>query len=59
MRIYNRWGEEIFKTNNYYEGWDGNFRGFPSEVGNYIFLLKAQGKNGDLIFRKGGLMLLR
>ncbi|MFY0675390.1 MAG: gliding motility-associated C-terminal domain-containing protein [Bacteroidia bacterium] len=59
MRIYNRWGEEVYRTTDYYEGWDGSFNGQPCEIGNYIFLLKAQGKNGDLIFRKGGLILLR
>ncbi len=26
MYIYNRWGEEIFKTNNILEGWDGSYK---------------------------------
>lgn len=59
LKIYNRWGEEVFRTNHINEGWDGTFNGLPCQQGSYIYLLKAQGKNGDLIFRKGGLMLLR
>jgi gliding motility-associated-like protein len=27
FRIYNRWGEEIFRTENLHEGWDGTYKG--------------------------------
>ncbi|MGB0429073.1 MAG: PKD domain-containing protein [Bacteroidia bacterium] len=59
LRIYNRWGVQVFLTNNYNSGWDGTFNGLPCAKGSYVYLLKAQGKNGDLIFRKGGITLLR
>lgn len=59
MRIYNRWGEEVFLSNNITKGWDGTFNGVLCSPGSYVYLLKAQGKNGNLLFRKGGITLLR
>lgn len=40
FRIYNRWGEEIFSTQNFQQGWDGNMPdGTPAEVGVYTFVI--------------------
>lgn len=36
MRIYNRWGEKVFETNDWRIGWDGYFMGSAQPVGTYI-----------------------
>lgn len=37
LRIYNRWGEEVFSTNSIEEGWDGNYDGKPAKGGPYVY----------------------
>ncbi len=41
MIIYNRWGEEVFKSTDIYSGWDGTYKGIkcPEEV--YIWYINA------------------
>ena len=36
FRIYNRWGELIFKTNQISEGWDGRVNNQMAEIHVYI-----------------------
>ncbi len=37
MRIYNRWGQEIFATQFWDEAWDGNYRVIKQEIGTYFY----------------------
>lgn len=57
--IYNRWGEEMFRTTNPFEGWDGTYRGeqLPPDV--YGFYLKVLCPNGEELVQKGNITLLR
>jgi len=62
MMIYNRWGEEVYRTQSYLEaskGWDGTFRGkqLPPDV--YGFWLRAVCPNGEELIRQGNVTLIR
>ncbi|MCC7296785.1 MAG: gliding motility-associated C-terminal domain-containing protein [Bacteroidia bacterium] len=46
FRIYNRWGQLVFETNDPKLGWDGRFGGELSQTGLYIWSLKALGFDG-------------
>ena len=35
--IYDKWGHEIFRTNDPSKGWDGNYLGNPVQNGNYVY----------------------
>ena len=35
--IYDKWGHEIFRTNDPSKGWDGNYLGNPAQNGNYVY----------------------
>lgn len=35
--VYNRWGERVFYTTNYHEGWDGKFHGEIAQDGSYTY----------------------
>ena len=35
--IYDKWGHEIFQTNDPAKGWDGNYLGNPVQNGNYVY----------------------
>jgi len=37
MRIYNRWGERIFQSEDVYQGWDGVFKQLSCPEGVYIY----------------------
>ncbi|MFN5912542.1 MAG: PKD-like domain-containing protein, partial [Bacteroidota bacterium] len=37
LSIYNRWGEEIFLTNDPEEGWDGTYMGAEAQIGVYTW----------------------
>lgn len=39
FRIYNRWGQLLFRSNNWKRGWDGTFNGKAQETGVYVWVL--------------------
>jgi gliding motility-associated-like protein len=39
MRIFDRWGEEIFFSDNSEPGWDGTYKGKLVATGTYIYLI--------------------
>ena len=38
--IFNRWGELVYSTDNWLEGWDGTFGGQPAGIGTYSFVVQ-------------------
>ncbi len=57
--IWNRWGEEIFTTEDPNQGWDGNFKGIASPGGGYLWeasILDARNRRQNF---KGSVVLLR
>ena len=38
--IFNRWGEQLFETNNQNNSWNGNYKGEICPTGVYIYHLK-------------------
>ena len=59
LRIFNRWGEEIFMTRDQNVGWDGTFEGqqLPPDV--YGYYLKVTCPPQKEYFTKGNVTLLR
>jgi len=39
MRIYNRWGEQVFYSTDSRQGWNGSFKGMPAEIGTYFYMI--------------------
>jgi len=37
LMIFNRWGQQIFETQNIDQGWDGTYQGKPSPYGTYVY----------------------
>ncbi len=35
--IFDKWGHELFQTNDPAKGWDGNYLGNPVQNGNYVY----------------------
>ena len=38
MVIFNRWGEQVFETSDFAQGWDGRFNGSDASDGVYYFV---------------------
>lgn len=47
FRVYNNWGEVIFKTNDATVGWDGTYKGVEQPIGVYVWTVKATTSNGE------------
>jgi gliding motility-associated-like protein len=59
MRIYDRWGRQLFQTNNVGQGWDGTYQGRGSNTGAYVYVLEAEAADGRTVVQKGTVTLLR
>ena len=59
MHIYNRFGQEIFYTQNPNTGWNGTFKGIDQPVGIYKWQITLTTLDGDQQSRKVTVMLLR
>jgi gliding motility-associated-like protein len=59
FRIYNRWGQMVFESNNQFQGWDGNFKGNPQPMDVYAYTLEATYFDGTKTTRKGNITLIR
>ena len=57
--IYNRLGELIFTTSTIGEGWNGQFKGKPQPPGTYVYQAEGLDYEGNTIYRKGTIVLIR
>jgi gliding motility-associated-like protein len=59
FRIYNRWGELVFQTNDLTNGWDGYYKGNLSEPGVFVYYLDVICYNKEIFKKKGNITLIR
>ena len=59
MIIYNRWGQEIFKTSNPATGWDGTYKGNPQVNGSYIWIITLTDIQNHHQIARGTITLIR
>lgn len=46
LSVYNRWGELIFYTNDYYKAWTGYYKNKLVEQGVYVYQVECECQNG-------------
>lgn len=59
VKVFNRWGEMIFRSNTNETGWDGTYKGIDCEMETYVYLIDGITYDGDPIMKKGVLTLIR
>jgi len=59
FRIYDRWGELVFETNQRSEYWNGTYKGYALEPDVYDYYLEIECINGDQNIIKGNITLMR
>jgi gliding motility-associated-like protein len=58
-RIYNRWGQVVFESNDPYIGWDGTYHGTVQPMDVYAYTLQAEFSDGSHTSKKGDITLIR
>jgi gliding motility-associated-like protein len=59
LYVYNRWGQQVFFTNDRNKGWDGSWQGEPQPMDNYIYYAEGVKTDGSPFSIRGGILLLR
>jgi gliding motility-associated-like protein len=59
FRIFNRWGQIIFETNNIEDAWDGTTKGQICPAGVYVWEIFYKDSNKTKVTNKGTVMLIR
>lgn len=58
-KIFNRWGELLFHTDDPDLGWDGTFNGRAQNAGVYVYKIRAVSDDGETIFKEGYINLIK
>ena len=59
LTIYNRWGQQVFFTEDPKHAWTGNYGGVACETGVYYYIVKATCVTGHSEMHKGDITLVR
>ncbi|HMG15986.1 MAG TPA: gliding motility-associated C-terminal domain-containing protein [Saprospiraceae bacterium] len=59
LLIYDRWGKKVFESNDIDIGWNGAIGFVALPIGVYAYYAKLRQSNGNVIERKGTVMLVR
>jgi len=63
FRVYDRWGNALYVTADWADGWDGVFRETPMQPAVYVWYMSAKiiGCNGRTVdvFKKGDVTIVR
>jgi len=59
FRVFNRYGQLVFETNQPFKGWDGNVHGRPADAGTYVWEVAGVDYINKPIRKKGTVILIR
>lgn len=59
MTIFNRWGQQVFRSVDPLNGWDGNFRGQQAQTGVYAYYITYKNIYNEDKLVKGNVTLTR
>jgi gliding motility-associated-like protein len=59
FRVFNRWGQLLFETNDPRQLWDGTFKGVKQPAETYVWIAEGVGIDGSDVLRRGQCVLLR
>jgi gliding motility-associated-like protein len=58
-RIFNRWGEVIFESNDIKIGWNGNYKLSPQPSDSYVYQVDGVFYGGEKFTKTGTITLIR
>lgn len=59
FRVFNRFGQMVYDSQEPTPGWDGSFRGKPQDNGTFTWVIKGEALNGRVIQMQGTVVLIR
>lgn len=59
MKVFNRWGQLVFQSNDMKLGWNGRFNGAVQPMDAYAFVLNIEFSDGNKVTKTGNVTLLR
>jgi gliding motility-associated-like protein len=59
LRVFNRWGELVFETNDLNQGWDGTYKGQICSPAVFVWYLEGTCSNGTRILKQGNVTLIK
>jgi gliding motility-associated-like protein len=59
FRVFNRWGQLLFETNDIRQLWDGTYKGKRQPAETYVWIAEGIDDNGKSVIRRGQTILLR
>ncbi len=59
FRVFNRFGQMVYESKNFADGWDGTYKGNKADLGTYMFMLKMVDRFGATQVAKGDVILMR
>jgi len=58
VKIYSRWGQTIYSSNDLTIGWDGKVAGRRAQAGTYFYEILFETNTGDILRQRGNFVLL-
>ena len=58
-KIFNRWGELVYQSNDINQGWDGTFKGSPVSLGVYPYEIQITFLDNEVVNNKGTITILK
>ncbi|HXH20139.1 MAG TPA: gliding motility-associated C-terminal domain-containing protein, partial [Chitinophagales bacterium] len=59
FKVFDRWGKQLFETNQLNIGWDGTHNGELLPLGGYAYYIKVVSLGGAVLEKKGMVVLVR
>lgn len=59
MQVFDRWGQKLFETKDFYTGWDGTYKGAGCTDNTYVWKISATIAGGKLKIYTGFVNLIR
>ncbi len=59
LRIYNRWGQVVFRTNDIHQGWNGMYKNQDVPEGVYLYVVKYALLQNEPVEQRGTITLIR
>lgn len=59
FRVFDRWGQLMFDSNNLTSGWDGKTNGKPADIATYVYSMRGTCSNGQTVEKSGNVTIIR